>query len=293
MNLETKKQAAILALAVGLGIVAAFAMSQYVQNRISQETKRLAKEYQKKYPVLLDQIDLMKRKINQLSARQEAIARQQQESRKRLAAQGTGTVNPVVPMSSFSVRTPLGKRAVTIQIDSLAAVGGLINPGDFVDVIAHLKVPEERDNPKSKKKETSVVLFQNIQILSVGTNFNPVGSKPAYQNQAKAKSLRVTLALEPQQIGFLTFAQKHGRLQLALRSPAEQNTRIPEIPNWETLSQYILSHQGTKIDVPKKKEKKKKKKKRIKPVLKKEEKKEKVEKKPLIRIFKRGSETSL
>ena len=291
MNLETKKQAAILALAVGLGIVAAFGMSQYVQNRISQETKRLAKEYQKKYPVLLDQIDLMKRKINQLSARQEAIARQQQESRKRMAAQGTGTVNPVVPMSSFSVRTPLGKRAVTIQIDSLSAVGGLINPGDFVDVIAHLKVPEEKDNPKSKKKETSVVLFQNVQILSVGTNFNPVGNKPAYKNQAKAKSLRVTLALEPQQIGFLTFAQKHGKLQLALRSPAEHDTRIPEVPTWETLSKYVLAHQGTKIEIPKQKEKKvKKKKKRIKPVLKKEKKKEK---KPMIKIFKRGNETSL
>ncbi len=293
MNLETKKQVAILALAVGLGVVAAFGMSQYVQSRISQETKRLAKEYQKKYPVLLDQMDLMKRKINQLSARQEAIVRQQQESSKRIAAQRTGTVNPVVPMSSFSVRTPLGKRAVTIQIDSLSAVGGLINPGDFVDVIANLKVPAERNNPKSKKRETSVVLFQNVQILSVGTNFNPVGSKPAYINQAKARSLRVTLALDPQQIGFLTFAQRHGKLQLALRSPAEHNTKITQVPTWDSLSKYILKHQGTKISIPNKERKKikrSKKKKRIKPVLIPEKKEEA---RPLIKIFKRGTETSL
>jgi len=194
-----------------------------------------------------------------------------------------------VPIASFAVRTPLGKRAVTINIDSLSAVGGLINAGDFVDVIAHLSIPQEKGKSNSKIKNASVILFQNIQILAVGTRFNPVGERPAYNSQARTSILRVTLALDPQQIGFLTFAQKHGKIQLALRSPAEENTRVSQLPSWETLSKYILMHQGTKIDIPKEK-KKHKKKKHIKPVLKEEEPEEP---KPMLKIFKRGSETSI
>ncbi|MBI5023697.1 MAG: hypothetical protein HZC18_01685 [Candidatus Omnitrophica bacterium] len=45
MNIENKKQIATILLAVGLGLVATFLTSQYVQNNIAQQTKILAKEY--------------------------------------------------------------------------------------------------------------------------------------------------------------------------------------------------------------------------------------------------------
>ena len=60
---------------------------------------------------------------------------------------------PKVQERAFSLRTPPGKRAVTLKINSLSAVGGLVNPGDFVDIIAHLELPDERGKVAKKKKD--------------------------------------------------------------------------------------------------------------------------------------------
>src|SRR5208283_1357158 len=50
---------------------------------------------------------------------------------------------------SLPLKTPAGKRAVTVMIDSLEAVGGLLNAGDFVDVIAELNVPAQTAERKT------------------------------------------------------------------------------------------------------------------------------------------------
>ena len=47
MNIENKKQIATILLAVGLGLVAAFLTSQYVKTSIEEQTRALAKEYEK------------------------------------------------------------------------------------------------------------------------------------------------------------------------------------------------------------------------------------------------------
>ena len=64
--------------------------------------------------------------------------------------------------SFLTAKTPPGKRAVTVMIESLNAVGGLLNAGDFVDVIAHLDIPEGTD----KKKTITAMVFQDSECHS-------------------------------------------------------------------------------------------------------------------------------
>ena len=73
----------------------------------------------------------------------------------------------------------MGKRAVTVMIDSLAAVGGLLNAGDFVDVIAQLNVPSQDPD----KKTVTAMIFQGLQVLAVNTNEDDPG---AYDDQQAA-----------------------------------------------------------------------------------------------------------
>ncbi len=47
MNLENKKQIAIIALAVGLGLVAVLLMGNHIQGSIQKETATIAKEFKK------------------------------------------------------------------------------------------------------------------------------------------------------------------------------------------------------------------------------------------------------
>lgn len=257
MNLENKKQVAIIALAVGLGFVAAFLTSQYIQSTIRSETQLLAQQYDKKKSAVLNEVELMKKELNRIGNKQAAIIKKQQQIQQMRqqvvtapSAQQDENKN-VIQMNSFAIRTPPDKRAFTIMIDSLSAIGGLINPGDFVDIIGQLEMPLE-EGAKEKNKITTV-LFQNIQILAVGTNFKPLENEmPTYEAQQAARTLTVTMALTPQEASLLAFSQSNGKLQLSLRSPTDQDTEVLQVASWEELSDFVLENQGTDLFVPQK-----------------------------------------
>ncbi|HLF18892.1 MAG TPA: Flp pilus assembly protein CpaB [Candidatus Omnitrophota bacterium] len=253
MNIENKKQFATILLAVGLGLIAVLLTSQYVQNKVQQQTEFLAKDFQKKNAVLINELEGMKKDFKRIEQDQAALAKAQQQLRVAQPQQAGAPVKPAVQMAAFSVRTPPGKRALTISIDSLAAVGGLVNPGDFVDVLAHLKIPENLGDTASTTAQVTTVLFQNIQVLAVGTNFNPLGNEPAYELQQKSRTLNVTLAVTPEEAGLLTFAQANGTFQLTLRAPAEESTQRIQVASWNTLAEFVKKRQGTDLVVPKSK----------------------------------------
>ncbi|MCP3685708.1 MAG: hypothetical protein GY861_23930, partial [bacterium] len=67
--------------------------------------------------------------------------------------------------------------------------------------------------------------------------------------QQRARSLKVTFALDPEQTGLIAFVSKHGNFRLVLRSPKERSYQMLTAPTWERLSEY-LEDQGIKIPVP-------------------------------------------
>ena len=100
---------------------------------------------------------------------------------------------------------------------------------------------------KNKDGDLTSILFQNVQVLAVGANFNPESNVTIYQQQQATRQLNVTLAVAPEEVGLIAFAQKYGTLRLALRSPAEKNIETVEVAAWESLSDYVLDKQGTEI----------------------------------------------
>ncbi len=190
----------------------------------------------------------------QLAALQEVQQRAEQQAQQRVAQQAKQLAalqeaqrQPVqvlkVRKPSLALKTPVGKRAVTVMIDSLAAVGGLLNAGDFVDVIAHLNVPSQDPD----KKTLTAMIFQGLQVLAINTNLNDPG---AYDDQQAAGSLKITFAVDPQEAGLLSFANKNGSLELALRSPDESKRPMVKANTWKTLTDYVLKNQGLDIQNP-------------------------------------------
>ena len=255
MNIENKKQFATILMAVGLGLVAAFLTSQYVQRNIQQQTSLLAKEYNKRTSSLVQEIERIKGEMDNVSARQEELAKQQKNLPKIIATQGGEGQKGPVQMKAFPIKIPPGKRAITLLFDPLAAVGGLINAGDFVDIIGHLEVPTgketvDKKGKKIKKKETiTSILFQEIQVLAVDTMIEPVSKKAKYADQQKKQSINVTLAVTPEEAGLMSFSQENGRLQLVLRSPAENENWQLKVASWDSLSDFLMERQGTDLFV--------------------------------------------
>ena len=78
---------------------------------------------------------------------------------------------------ALSGLTPAGKRAVTILVDNISSVAGMLKPGDYVDVMAALQVPVQVAEGKQEGQLGILPLFQNVLVLAVGQNSSTVSSQ--------------------------------------------------------------------------------------------------------------------
>ena len=107
-----------------------------------------------------------------------------------------------------------GMRAVSIGIDRVKAVGGLIQPGDRVDVIA---VPPRVGD---ETPEARTIIYGAL-VLAAGMQMESL-SQPSSSPAPDAQNLTtVTLGVTPAQADLLATADVNATLRLALRSPQE------------------------------------------------------------------------
>jgi pilus assembly protein CpaB len=109
------------------------------------------------------------------------------------------------------VRLDPGMRAVSIQIDKVKGVSGLVQPGDRVDIIA---IPPRSGNDPPP----AAAILRGIKVLAVGTTLEQSSATPSPQEQ---QSTTVTLEVTPRQADLIAMADTNATLRLALRSPKE------------------------------------------------------------------------
>ncbi|MCM8770847.1 MAG: Flp pilus assembly protein CpaB [Candidatus Omnitrophica bacterium] len=144
--------------------------------------------------------------------------------------------------------TPPGKRAVSIVVDSIAGLGGMVRPGDYVDVISIIPIPTMGADGKQVVQATTVTLFQNVLVLAVGgkTDLAEILAEEKKKKSEEKTSPPVfnpivTLALAPEEANIVSFLQEQQvRLRLALRSPGDATT-VPVQPpaTWDMVLKYL------------------------------------------------------
>jgi len=111
----------------------------------------------------------------------------------------------------LTVRLKPGMRAISIPVDRVKAVSGLLQPGDRVDVLASVpKVPGQQ--PKA------VTIIRGALVLAINSSLETAGATPSPEN---SNLVTVTLGVTAQQADLLTMADLNTTLRLALRSPQE------------------------------------------------------------------------
>ncbi len=118
---------------------------------------------------------------------------------------------------------PHDMRACTIAVDEVTGVGGLIYPGDNVDIIGVFKTVDAKSRVATEAE--SVTLFQNVPILAVGRNYSytpslgPEANKKAIDIDTRVANFsNVTVTLKPRQCQELAVVQQVGVITLTLRS---------------------------------------------------------------------------
>ncbi len=101
-------------------------------------------------------------------------------------------------------------RAVSVKVDAIIGVAGFVTPGSRVDILATFS----QDGSKSSM---SKVILQNVPVLAIDQKMEEV------KNGEPELVSVVTLEVTPEQAEQLTYSAHEGRLQLALRSPADSD----------------------------------------------------------------------
>jgi pilus assembly protein CpaB len=139
--------------------------------------------------------------------------------------------------------TPSGKRAISIVVDNIASLSGMVNPGDYVDVLAIIQVPAAGPDGQIVNQMAVVPLFQNVLVLAVGQNIGGAAVSTGRYTEASSSgggNSLITLALGPQEANLIAFIQEQGKVRLIMRSPADAKIE-PMVPaNWDTFFQYIM-----------------------------------------------------
>ncbi|HZP48374.1 MAG TPA: Flp pilus assembly protein CpaB [Vicinamibacterales bacterium] len=128
---------------------------------------------------------------------------------------------PILPVKLASTEAgaglppaiPPGLRAVSVRVNEVIGVAGYVLPGTHVDVLAVV-------NPTDRHEEiTSKVILTNVQVLAAGTKIE----RDERNNKPMAVSV-VTLLVAPEEAERLTLASSEGKIQLALRNPLDKTT---------------------------------------------------------------------
>jgi pilus assembly protein CpaB len=111
---------------------------------------------------------------------------------------------------------PRGYQAMTIQADGQAGVGGFVQPGDHVSIIAKLDA-----GPRSAAINQAYYLVQNVLVLAVGNTIaNPNSTSAETKVDTKPSSptdrVQLTLSVTPSDAERVAFAALAGQLYFTL-----------------------------------------------------------------------------
>ncbi|AJY38297.1 Flp pilus assembly protein CpaB (plasmid) [Burkholderia humptydooensis] len=134
----------------------------------------------------------------------------------------------------------LGMRAISVAIDDVSGNAGLIEPGDYVDVLLTQQLGTSGGPPVPPDHAiVSETVASRVRVLAVGSVFQRPKDDAAQTNSnsnsnSSARARTVTLEVTPFYAQAITLASHLGSLSLALRSFAvsERNpaSLAPEAP---------------------------------------------------------------
>ena len=136
-------------------------------------------------------------------------------------------------VESLSFAISKGSRAISIEADQVLSAGGLILPGDYVDIMS--VVPATKPDGTIVENYVAKTILQNVQVLAVAQKIadTPSGGADASEDEdssAKAdpEATTLTILVSPQQAELLFLAELNGTLRAVLR--AYGDSQVTEVP---------------------------------------------------------------
>lgn len=112
---------------------------------------------------------------------------------------------------TFSARLAQGRRAVTVPVDEISSLSGMVEPGDLIDIVVSLK---------KDSKNFTFTLLQSVTVLATGTKASPDDQDPGGQRTFTT----ITLDTTPEDAKRVIAAREVGRVTALLRAPNDASS---------------------------------------------------------------------
>lgn len=122
--------------------------------------------------------------------------------------------------TSPSVGIESGRRAFTISTDMVRSVAGAVKAGSRVDVLGKVKAESAGGRGKPSASEaTTVTVLEDVLVLGVGAS--------GERRSREADVASVTVSVKPAEAAVLAYAQALGPLTLVLRRDGDREVTLP------------------------------------------------------------------
>lgn len=111
---------------------------------------------------------------------------------------------------TFSARIEEGRRAITVPVDEINSISGMLEPGDMVDLIVTLD---------QKGKKITAPLLQKVMVMATGQR-----SVDDPKSGERREYSTVTLDTTPEQAKDVIVAREVGKITALLRNPHDTRT---------------------------------------------------------------------
>ncbi len=140
-----------------------------------------------------------------------------------------------VDVEGISSRIPANRRAFSIFVTDITAVGQLIQPGDMVDLLLTVEVGSFEEGRSISEEIITRTILENIMILAVNQTSSmrrqvisadagqqgpgSVFSADRQMTRPEKENIRsLTLSLSPREVQILNLSQEIGTVSVSLRS---------------------------------------------------------------------------
>lgn len=124
---------------------------------------------------------------------------------------------------TFSARLQAGQRAVTVPVDEISSLSGMVEPGDLIDIVVSVR----NDN-----RNFTFALLQSVPVLATGSRVN-LDERDA-DGRPRAYTT-ITLDTTPEDAKRIIAAREIGRVTALLRAPGDTATVSAEITEARSL----------------------------------------------------------
>jgi pilus assembly protein CpaB len=110
---------------------------------------------------------------------------------------------------TFSARVEIGRRAMTVAVDEISSISGMLEPGDLIDLLVTVD---------KKGRKITRPLLQKVQVMATGQR-----SVDTPRDGERRQYSTVTIDITPAQAEQVILARDAGKVTALLRNPGDHN----------------------------------------------------------------------